>query len=109
MGPLKLQGLYGAANSKLRGRKEDSAVDNRPLSRLEFGSIMLALVAFVFFNIFMFIIRYTALILPHLFSIWIVKDLPIIGDYSGSEDDPQITASRLFLWFLLGHLKCDSR
>ncbi len=88
VGPLKLQGLYGAANplNAEAGKVEDSAVDNSTIITVGIlGSIMLALVAFVFFTIsFMFIIRYTALILLLIFSPFgfVSKDLPIIGDYS---------------------------
>lgn len=88
VGPLKLQGIYGAANplNAEAGKVEDSAVDNSTIFTVGIlGSIMLALVAFVFFTIsFMFIIRYTALILLLIFAPFgfVSKDLPIIGDYS---------------------------
>ncbi len=88
VGPLKLQGIYGAANplNAEAGKVEGSAVDNSTIFTVGIlGSIMLALVAFVFFTIsFMFIIRYTALILLLIFAPFgfVSKDLPIIGDYS---------------------------
>ncbi len=86
VGPLKLQTIYGQAEaSRTSSDPAKSAVNYSTVFTVGiFGSIMLALVAFVFLTIsIMFIVRYAALVLLLIFSPlgFVSKDLPMVGEY----------------------------